>query len=557
MSKKILTLDNLYQFFVQQNQAVNFSAKESGKPIVVSIPGNFEVAKDDMPGMLKTKIKVCHTELNRNGSFISEDNMLKAMPTLKYRPILAYIHQTKDGVWDFYAHNIEIVENDNGEEEIVYIENQVGCFTADDPYLKYDEKQDKTYVMANAVIPEEYTKAADIIRRKNGTKVSCELVINELSYNAKEKYLDLTDFYFGGCTLLGCDEEGTEIGEGMLGARLDITDFCHKEPTFNYQDKLLEILEKLDFTLSSFNDKNLNKGGGEAVNKFEELLQKYSKTTEDITFEIEGLSDEELEAKFEEVFGEVTEPATEDPATEGAPASEGDEGDPVVEPAADPVAEEPVVTEPVVEETKFTKVFTIELSHEDIHTALYNLIAQYEEADGCWYFIREVFDDYFYMQSWSANKMYKQSYKVDGENVSLVGDRQEVFEIIVTESEKIAIEKLREDYSALEVKYNELAEFKANYDAAQLKAQKEAILAKAEYECLKENEEFVKLVNEMDNYSVEELSVKADLLFAAHVKAEGTFSVKPDGKPAPKFVGMNFNAKEKKKSPYGNLFAEK
>lgn len=557
MSKKILTLDNLYQFFVQQNQAVNFSAKESGKPIVVSIPGHFELAKDDMPGMLQTTIKVCHTELNRNGSFISEDNMLKAMPTLKYRPILAHIHQTKDGVWDFYAHNIEIVENENGEEEIVYIENQVGCFTADEPYLKYDEKQDKTYVMANAVIPEEYTKAADIIRRKNGTKVSCELVINELSYNAKEKYLDLTDFYFGGCTLLGCDEEGTEIGEGMLGARLDITDFCHKEPTFNYQDKLLEILEKLDFTLSSFNDKNLNKGGGEAVNKFEELLQKYGKTTEDITFEIEGLSDEELEAKFEEVFGEVTEPVTEDPTTEGAPASEGDEGDPVVEPVADPVAEEPVVTEPVVEETKFTKVFTIELSHEDIHTALYNLIAQYEEADGCWYFIREVFDDYFYMQSWSANKMYKQSYKVDGENVSLEGDRQEVFEIIVTESEKIAIEKLREDYSALEVKYNELAEFKANYDAAQLKAQKEAILAKAEYECLKENEEFVKLVNEMDNYSVEELSVKADLLFAAHVKAEGTFSAKPDGKPAPKFVGINFNAKEKKKSPYGNLFAEK
>ena len=57
--------------------------------------------------------------------------------------------------------------------------------------------------------------------------MSTELVINELSYNAKEKYLDLTDFYFGATTLLGKDDEGREIGEGMLGARADITDFCH------------------------------------------------------------------------------------------------------------------------------------------------------------------------------------------------------------------------------------------------------------------------------------------------------------------------------------------
>jgi len=553
MPKKILTLDNLYQFFVQQNQAVNFSAKESGKPIVVSVPGSFELTKDDMPGMLQTKIKVCHTELNRNGSFISEENMLKAMPTLKYRPILAYIHQLKDGTWDFYAHNIEIVENENGEEDIVYIENQVGCFTADEPYLEYDAEQDKTYVMANAVIPEEYTKAADIIRRKNGTKVSCELVINELSYNAKEKYLDLTDFIFGGCTLLGCDDEGNEIGEGMLGARLDITDFCHKEPTFNYQNKLIEILEKLDFTLSSFNDKNLNKGGGEAVNKFEELLQKYNKATEDITFEIEGLSDEELEAKFEEIFGEATEPVTEDPATEGAPASEGDEGDPVAEPTSDPVVEESVVAEPVVENAKFIKTFTIELSHEDIHTALYNLIAQYEETDNCWYFIREVFDDYFYMQSWSVNKLYKQSYKVDGENVSLEGDRQEVFEIIVTESEKLAIEKLRKDYSALEVKYNELAEFKANYDAAQLKAEKEAILNKEEYACLAENEAFKKLVDEADKYSVEELSVKADLVLAAYAKATFSANKVEDEKQTAMKFSIKSNDKAKKKV-YGDLF---
>ena len=260
MTSKMLTIDDLYKFFVEQNKNVNFSVKETKAPIVVSVPGTFAKDEEDMPGLLKLKLKVCHTDLNRNGSFISKENMEKGMPTLKYRPILAHIHELEDGTKDFYAHNMEIVENEDGESEINYIEKQVGCFTADEPWLEYDEKMDKTYVMAYSVIPESYTEAADIIRRKNGTKVSCELVIYELSYNAKEKYLDITDFYFSGCTLLGCDEEGNEIGEGMLGSRADMTDFCHKEPILTYQDKLVEVLEKLNITLKGFN-KNSEEGG--------------------------------------------------------------------------------------------------------------------------------------------------------------------------------------------------------------------------------------------------------------------------------------------------------
>ena len=131
-----------------------------------------------------------------------------------------------------------------------------------------------------------------------------------------------------------------------------------------------------------------------------------------------------------------------------------------------------------------------------------------------------------------------------------------MFELIVSESEKLAIEKMREDYSVLEAKYNELKAFKDNYDATQLKAQKDEIFAKAEYGCLSENEDFKKLVEEAENYSVEEISTKADLIFAAHVKTTGTFAVKSEEKKS-KVVGFNFNKKESKKSPYGRLFDEK
>ena len=570
---KILTLDNLYQFFVKQNKSVNFSSKEKGNPIVVSTPANFEISDNDMPGMLKLKFKVCHTETNRNGSHISEQNMKTAMPTLKYRPVLAYIHQLSDGTYDFYAHNMEIEEDENGEEKINYIEKQVGCFTADDPYLEYDEEKDKTYVNAYAVIPEEYTEAANIIRRKNGTKVSCELVIDELSYNAKEKYLDLTSFYFGGCTLLGCDENGNEIGEGMLGARADITDFCHEKPVFNYQEKLVEILGRLDNTLSNFNKNNTKEGVRKEMNHFEELLEKYGFTAEELDFDYANMPDDELDVAFEEFKNKKY---ADDGGDAGSDTGDGSETDPGASDGegtgstdTEPTDQQPANPEPTEDEDSedgddssdddepkkefdnFVKTFKIEISHEDIRYALYNLLGEYEENDNEWYGIYSVYDDYFVMQGWCSGKFYKQGYSIDGDNVSLDGERTELFQMLLTESEKIAVDKLRDNYAELEEKYNELKTFKDNYDTAEIKAKKDEIFANEVYDGIRESDEFKTLVNDAEKYSVEEIQDRCDLLFAANEK-KIKFAAKDKKSHS---ISFNFNKKEDKKvSAYGNLF---
>lgn len=562
---KILTLDNLYQFFVEQNKSVNFSSKENGNPIVVSMPANFEISENDMPGMLKLKLKVCHIDTNRNGSHISKENMEKAMPTLKYRPILAYIHQLDDGTYDFYAHNMEIVEDENGEEKINYIEKQVGCFTTDDPYLEYDKDNDKTYVNAYAVIPEEYTEAANIIRRKNGTKVSCELVIDELSYNAKEKYLDLTSFYFGGCTLLGCDENGNEIGEGMLGSRADIADFCHKKPVFDYQEKLVEMLDKLNNTLSSFNKNNAEKGVREEMNHFEELLKKYGFTVDELDFDYENMSDEELDSAFEDFKCRKKKCEEEDSGVDGseegnseeAGSEEGtsEEGSSEEENPEDSNDDEDDAgdDESKKNSENFVKNFKVEISHEDIRYALYNLIAEYEESDNEWYGIYAVYDDYFVMQGWCNGKFYKQGYSIDGENVSLDGERTELFQMLLTESEKLAVDKLRGDYAELEAKYNELKTFKDNYDASEIKAKKDSIFADEAYNDIRESDDFRALMNDAENYSVEEIQNKCDLLFAANEK-KVKFAA---NKNKPHSISFNFSKKEDKKaSAYGNLFKD-
>lgn len=119
-----------------------------------------------------------------------------------------------------------------------------------------------------------------------------------------------------------------------------------------------------------------------------------------------------------------------------------------------------------------------------------------------------------------------------------------------------------EEYEQLEARLNEfenelqtLREFKSNYDAEKLKAEKEAILNKEEYACLADNEAFKTLVSEADKYSVEELSIKADLALAAYAKA--TFSankVEEEKQTSMKF-SIKSNDKAKKK-PYGGIFDE-
>lgn len=538
---KILTLDSLYQFFVEQNKSVNFSIQNSEKPIVVSIPGNFEQSSDDMVGMLKLKLKVCHTELNRNGSYISEENMKKAIPSLKYRPLLAYIHTLPSGEDDFYAHNIEIIKDENGEEKICYLEKQVGCFTTDEPYLEYDEEMDKTYVIAHAVIPEEYTNAADIIRRKQGTKVSCELVINELAYNAKEKYLELIDFYFGGTTLLGCDEDGVEIGEGMLGSRADISEFCLEEKTYAFQEQIIEMQEKLDKLISCFNIDN-SKKGGISMNHFEELLAKYSKTVEDITFEYESMSNEELDAKFEELFGEgKTEPEDDSVVVENSDETE--------EVEVSEEAETTEVVEAIAEDEVFTR--TYELSHDDIRCALYALLMPYEEADNTYYYISDVFDDYFVYESWCGGAIYGQDYVKDEEVVSFDGERYELFRELLTASEKAELEAMRSNYAVISEKLKV-------YEDAEIEAKKTELLNADDYASIRDNEVFAGLVEDHANITYEELQSKCDKMLLDAVKSGKYSAVNPvdDTAKTSKKQFTNPTVKKTKPSRYGKLFAK-
>ena len=558
MARKFYTLDDLYNF-CKENRFESFSAEKQGAPLVVQSMGTFEADDKNTDGLMSVKLKSCHTGKNRNKSGITDDNMNKYKHTFKGRPILGAIYKTDTGEYEFRAHDMKVI--DDGED-IEYIEQPIGVISqTEEPYLEYDAEEDKNYLMVSGTIFSDYSKAADILERRRTCKCSVEIAVEELSYNCDEDYLSIDKFRFSGVTILGYEQDGvTEIQEGMKGSKITIDDFSVKKNSMfsaDSQDKLIEILEKLNETLESFNDKNQNseKGGEKVMNKFEELLAKYGKTADEVTFEYENLSDEELEVAFKEAFEEteeepetvveetvVEEPIEEEPVEDVVEEPE----EIVVEESIDEVVEEPV--EEVVEQPEEKFVLKYELSHDDIRTALYSLLSAGSEDEYFWGWIIEVFDDKFIYQDCMEGKFYRQDYSKDGDNVALGENKVEVFNEWLSQAEKDALDTLKADYAALKA-------FKETYDASVEKAKKTDVLDKSEYECLAENAEFAQLRAEMDNYSIEEITTKADLIFAAHMKSKMEFSAKDEGKKKPQVLGFSVDAKkEKKKKAYGNLF---
>lgn len=513
MLKRILTLKDLISFCADNKlQSFNAAMQNNGHPIVVQVDDIAELIFDknqDEAGMIYPTLQVCHTLLNANGSYISEDNMKNAMPTLKYRPILAKIHQLDDGSYDFHSHDMHIEVDDNNNEYIVYDEQQVGAFTSDEPYLEYNEDMDKTYVVATAAIPEEYTKTADIIRAKGGTtKVSCELSIYSMSFNAKEKYLELEDFRFNGCTLLGSHSDGTPVAEGMKGSKLTLNDFSADK---NSVVEMGTINQKLDDILFAMQNRN-QEGGQSKMNKFDELLQKYNKTEEDITFDHAEMTDEELEAKFVEMFGE---------APQDKP----------------------------VEKT----VISYELSHDDIRCGLYNLLSEYEKSNDTYYYISDVYDNYFVYEDWCSTDIYGQKYKTEGDNVSFDGERYALHKVLLTDSEYAELNAMRSNYA-------ELVAYKEQTEKSLAMAEKEAVLAQEQYQVISAKDEdgkytndaFAELVEKMDAYSVAELEKEAKVILADYYTQNSDMNFEQKNKETKKKQFVN-PVSRKTNNRYGGL----
>ena len=530
MNKKLLTLEDLYSFYSQKKKSMTFSADKSGYNIAVQSLATFELNDDLSEGLLYGKIRAFHDLTNNNKSHIETDVLEEKMMSIKDRPVMADIVDTdetdEDGnpIKDFSGHTMYY---DEELDKMIYKEIPIGHFIHPESiHLEYDEEYDRNFVCADVVVYEEYTDACDILRRRKTVDCSVELCIRKMHWDNTDKTLHLDDFYVQGTTLLG-----SHTLPGMSGSKLSIKDFSEENNSLfssiseDEHSKLIETLDNLNKTLSSLNINSktnptvekFEKGGSIETNmtKFEELLEKYNKTVEDITFEYEDLSDEELENVFSTTFDE-SEPTPDTVVTESDKSDDDTDDN-----TDDSTTDEPDdTTDDDKDKDTYSKTF--ELSHEDVRSALYQLLAPIEETLNEYYWIMSVYDDYFIYESCCGN-YYKQAYTKENDTIAFYGERQEVFAEFVTADEKAELEDMRANYSSIFEKL-------AKYEEAEEIADKMTVFEDQAYSKYLETDEFKKLmdVENVKKFTKDELVEKADAALGKVVKTTKTFSMDTD-----------------------------
>ena len=501
---------------------------------------------------LKIRCRVCHDEESPNKTYFTKATMEKAnKESLEYIPILAHVYVDENGKPVIGSHDMHI-ENDKlneGETRVIYDEQPIGMVPSlADNNCAIEEYNGLNYTFVDAYIWRDYSNYAEqLVEDAENTKMSMEIDFPEdaLSYDAANERYNISSYRYRGITLLN-----ESLGTGMKDALVTTTNFSIND---DIKSKMIVLMDELQKCLREYDTTNSNKKGVEKNMNLDELLEKYELTLDELDFSVDNLSDEELEN------------ALSDFACKKKKKCELDE-------RFNSLLEEYGVTESEVDfdysemsveelEAKFEEVFackkkkkceldyiecSFRISHDDTRFALQNLLnAMCDESH--FYYIESVFDKYFYYADYFSGDAYKQTYKVRKDVVSFDGDPEPVYREFVTQAERDELETMRRNYA-------ELVAFKANAEAAELKAQKDAIFARGEYSVLAEDEAFKALISDAEKYSVDEVEAKAKAIFADYVIKTGTFSAKDDGEKKPKVLGFNFNKKETKSGPYGNLF---
>lgn len=556
---------------------------------IIQTPSLFKV--DDSfqdERFMRVRIAAMHSGKNLNNSKFKTSVIKAAKNTFANIPILANIIITTDEDgnqhMDYGSHDMHVEEDFfTGDERIIYDEKVVGVVPENNNFeIIQDETTGNDYVWVDALIYRDYGNyCADILESRGGTtSVSAEISCEEISYDAKDKALQVDKMTMCAITLLGED-----IKPGMAKAHATVFSIDEDSRERQMIDIIQELKQSLEQYIASYSGgDSKTKEGGKTDQMFEELLKKYSKTIEEIDFEYEGLSDEELEALFAEHFAETPKKRKKGEDDDVTPSGEDDGDDSEDDDKDDDQKdddddesdddqpdqnqqeesqqeEEPEEPAENPEEVNYYSAeLTVDINGKkktfatlvEKLTALCELVnATYGEVDNDFYSVDADEDKKIVeMHQWIGGKHFRQSYSVKKDTFSLVGDRVETFEKYLTQDEIHQLDQMKSNYSSI---VSELASFKAE-------PEKQAVLAEECYAQIADTDAYKELAKQETHFSmsVDEVRTELDkqlLEFAKGHKVEFSAKEEPQKKVGMKLFG-NPSKKTNKTGRYGGLFSK-
>lgn len=493
MSRKIKHFASLDALYEATSGTADFSFEEGA---TVAMEGTVIVNSNDdyceTEGMIPFVSRAYHDGTNVNNSTIKDNVFIEKSKSVVFRPVLANIVDKEDGTRDFGAHDTEVYVDEDGNKNIRYLESPIGVITGYD--FEYDKVQRVNRAVVNGFLYERYCDdAIEILKNRSTVDCSIELMVNKAHYDADTKTVMLDDYYVTGLTLLGADHR-----PGMVGSQLTISEYEEESNVFAYfktltEEQIARIKEFGSVLFSSpVKDKQKKKG-------------------------VEGM---ENEAKSVTLSFSV------------------DTG----------------------EEKTFARDITLSDKQWLVTYALWKKEPNADRAI--------VFDDKVIYSKWGfeefENKFFRVGYTCDGEEVTFAENVEEVVNRWMTTEEEALMEAQRsEALSNYESKISELEAQVSDYDeikkkleafeAEKLRKEKEAIFTDESYAEFLETDEFKALYEDMDNISLEDLTVKAELAFAKLVKTKKTESTE-DKSGHCKIVAPIMTDSDPKKEVYGGIF---
>lgn len=346
-------------------------------------------------------LRIAYHGDNRNGSSISKDVFEKCISTIHYCPIVCNYERDAN---DIGGHDVDIVKDEDGSLKIVNITTPVGVIPESTDYwweeVVENDGTSHEYICVNALLwkrQEEYEK----IKSDIFTNQSMEIKI--VDSHMKDGVMVIDSFEFMALCLLGSEDEPCYESASL---EMFTTDYFHLKYVEMLSDLKRDIKKVITSPEDDINNQNFSKKGEDQMEQQKiELLNKFGLSADELDFDVESMSLEELEAKLNEQHNAIEEPENEEFTAE----------DEVV----DPMAEEPEQVEMkasmegslTVEQVRdglLESLRTIKMTDEDGYE--YN---QYMYIDFC-YETNEVF-----CHDLEDGNLYGFAYSVNGDVVSV------------------------------------------------------------------------------------------------------------------------------------------
>lgn len=332
----------------------------------------------------KVKIRIAYAGENRNGSYISKETFEKAIPTLKFCPVVGYV--CEDGEFDGHTEKLEIIGD---EWNFKSMTQPYGVVTDEEPFwedVKTTNGEFKSYLTCYAMLWIARYPELETIKQTDYSQ-SMEIICNKGNFNEADGLYHIEDLTFDAMCILQKKEPCFEDSTISLNFSKEIFEKEYKSMIEEFKKYTFELME-----------------GGNAMDNNEEFEKKKRKCSKCET-EHEVSDDFSDDEEF----------------------------------VCDSCKEENMFSK---------KTTTFELSFDDIREKLYNLIKTedcycwiVETFTDKFIYVKETWEDDKY-----ECRYYKQGYEMENEDIKLVGDSTEVFAKFLTQEEIDKVNEEKQSY---------------------------------------------------------------------------------------------------------------